>query len=132
MLVEEWKRKNPPIQRKPITNGNRIRAMTDEELTRLLNDIQVAAFLYGKCRTETLKYPSTPNEWYSWLKQEAVERAEKGEKRHDVGIVPYEEDGRAAEHGDSYGENRNDQDADIGEHIKCAEDFCEIRWPDEG
>lgn len=32
MTVEEWKRKNPPIQRKPITNADRIRAMTDEEL----------------------------------------------------------------------------------------------------
>ena len=32
MTVEEWKQKNPPIQRKPFTNADRIRAMTDEEL----------------------------------------------------------------------------------------------------
>lgn len=32
MTVEEWKRKNPPIQRKPQTNADRIRSMTDEEL----------------------------------------------------------------------------------------------------
>jgi hypothetical protein len=38
MEVEEWKQKNPPIRRKPITNADKIRAMTDEEL---------AVFLYG-------------------------------------------------------------------------------------
>lgn len=32
MIVEEWKRKNPPIQKKPQTNADRIRAMTDEEI----------------------------------------------------------------------------------------------------
>ena len=32
MTVEEWKRKNPPIQRRPQTNADKIRAMTDEEL----------------------------------------------------------------------------------------------------
>ena len=37
MTVEEWKRKNPPIQRKPITNADHIRAMTDEELAGLIS-----------------------------------------------------------------------------------------------
>ena len=32
MLVEEWKRKNPPIKRKPITNYDRIRAMDIDHL----------------------------------------------------------------------------------------------------
>ena len=32
MTVEEWKQENPPIRRKPITNADRIRSMTDEEL----------------------------------------------------------------------------------------------------
>lgn len=32
MTVEEWKRKNPPIQKKPITNGDLFRHMSDEEL----------------------------------------------------------------------------------------------------
>ena len=36
MTVEEWKRKNPPIKRKPLTNADRIRAMTDEELAEFL------------------------------------------------------------------------------------------------
>ena len=36
MTIEEWKRKNPPIQRKPQTNADRIRAMIDEELAEFL------------------------------------------------------------------------------------------------
>ena len=32
MTVEEQKRKNPPIQRKPITNADHVRSMTDDEL----------------------------------------------------------------------------------------------------
>lgn len=36
MTVEEWKRKNPPIQRKPQTNADRIRSMSDKELADFL------------------------------------------------------------------------------------------------
>lgn len=32
MTVEEWKQKNPPIQRKPQTNADKLRSMSDEEL----------------------------------------------------------------------------------------------------
>ena len=32
MTVEEWKRKNPPIRRKPMTNADRLRVMSDAEL----------------------------------------------------------------------------------------------------
>ena len=32
MTVDEWRRKNPPIQRKPMTNADRIRQMSDKEL----------------------------------------------------------------------------------------------------
>lgn len=32
MLVEEWKRKNPPIKRKPITNADRVRTMDIDHL----------------------------------------------------------------------------------------------------
>ena len=37
MTVEEWKRKNPPIRRKSITNADHIRAMTDKELAEFLS-----------------------------------------------------------------------------------------------
>ena len=36
MTVEEWKQKNLPIQRKHITNADRIRSMSDEELANFL------------------------------------------------------------------------------------------------
>ena len=58
MTVEEWKRKNPPIQRKIFTNGDKIRAMTDKELVEALHN--------------------TGSNWYSeeywlnWLKQEVI------------------------------------------------------------
>lgn len=39
MTVEEWKRKNPPIQRKPLTNADKIRAMNNEELAEWLASI---------------------------------------------------------------------------------------------
>lgn len=39
MTVEEWKQKNPPIQRTSITNADRIRSMSDEELAELLTAV---------------------------------------------------------------------------------------------
>ena len=40
MTVEEWKRKNPPIQRKSKTNADRIRAMSDEKLAEFLDGVK--------------------------------------------------------------------------------------------
>ena len=45
MTVEEWKQKNPPIRRKPITNADKIRAMTDEELAGLFADFETRCYL---------------------------------------------------------------------------------------
>lgn len=59
MTVEEWKRKNPPIQRKPITNADRIRAMTDEELAEWLDN-------------NTYRFP-IHKDWLKWLRQEATQ-----------------------------------------------------------
>lgn len=39
MTVEEWKRKNLPIRRNPLTNADRIRSMSDEELAEWLVSI---------------------------------------------------------------------------------------------
>ena len=55
MTVEEWKRKNPPIQRKPITNYDRIISKTPEELAEWL---EAHCYQYG---------------WLDWLKQEVKE-----------------------------------------------------------
>ena len=57
MTVEEWKRKNPPIQRKPITNADSIRMMNDEEL---------ASFLYWNADGNG----KTRQDWLNWLKVE--------------------------------------------------------------
>ena len=68
MTVEEWKRKNPPIQRKPITNADRIRAMSDEELAMWINDITTNALsvlaLGSDKPTKSIFY------WLNWLKKE--------------------------------------------------------------
>lgn len=57
MTVKEWKRKNPPIQRKPITNADRIRAMSDEELM-----LWLYAYADGSGKTR--------EQWLEWLKEE--------------------------------------------------------------
>ena len=48
---------------KPITNADRIRAMTDEELAEFLDDIE--------CNCGRIHYPTTLESWCDWLKQEA-------------------------------------------------------------
>ena len=63
MTVEEWKRKNPPIQRKPITNADRIRSMTDEELANKISGLESFALTCGG------GWP--PEKWLGWLRKEA-------------------------------------------------------------
>lgn len=62
MTVEEWKRKNPPIQRKPQTKADQIRNMSDEELCneyfRILNH-------------ELGRYTDSRAGLLEWLKQPA-------------------------------------------------------------
>ena len=69
MTVEEWKRKNPPIQRKPITNADRIRSMTDEELAAYMGDVQT----WGGCPNHGARNctENCADCWLYWLKQEA-------------------------------------------------------------
>ena len=73
MTVEEWKRKNPPIQRKPRTNVNRIRSMTDEELAEWLaahNERNAVCPNFGayNCQANCIQC------WLAWLKQKEEER----------------------------------------------------------
>ena len=58
-----------PKERKPQTNADRIRAMTDEELARFL-----CAYTYGceKCAAEKF-CGEGHNGWLKWLKQERCE-----------------------------------------------------------
>ena len=58
-------------ERKPITNADRIRAMTDEELAEWLDNVCKSAYDegYTKKTGEPLMppYPSTASEWSVWL-----------------------------------------------------------------
>lgn len=49
---------------KPVTNADRIRAMSDEELALFIHNVEAQA-----AETELVSYV---NEWLDWLKQEAV------------------------------------------------------------
>lgn len=74
MTVEEWKRKNPPIQRKPITNYDRIINKTPEELADFLYATWKQQDTFSKDVCE--RCPDTscqPKCWLDWLKQEAEE-----------------------------------------------------------
>lgn len=75
MTVEEWKRKNPPIQRKPQTNVDRIRAMNDEELDKFLGEVQwdVANYCGGVTQKQEYPVPEQRGAWLDWLRQEAEE-----------------------------------------------------------
>ena len=72
MTVEEWKRKNQPIQRKPQTNADRIRAMNDEELDKFLGEVQwdVANYCGGVTQKQEYPVPEQRGVWLDWLKQE--------------------------------------------------------------
>ena len=68
MTVEEWRRENPPIQRKPKTNADRIRAMSNKELAMWINDVTTNALsvlaLGSNKQTKSIFH------WLDWLKQE--------------------------------------------------------------
>ena len=69
MTVKEWKRKNPPIQRKPITNADRIRAMSDEELAEFIRNIMMhGCSAIGDL--DCLSYRSCAECLFKWLNSE--------------------------------------------------------------
>lgn len=55
---------------KPITNADRIRAMSDEELDELLNSIQGDAYLVGIHERSESRYTPYGKRWLDWLRQE--------------------------------------------------------------
>ena len=61
----------------PRTNADRIRAMTDEELSEYLAERSVAPSCTGKCHKDHEVYGELRtfchNCWLEWLKQEAKE-----------------------------------------------------------
>lgn len=61
MTVEEWKKKNPPIRRKPQTNYDRIVSKTPEEL---------ADYLWSVKKYDR-PYDKHISSWLRWLKATA-------------------------------------------------------------
>lgn len=62
------------FDRRPLTNADRIRAMTDEELTETLFDVANYSCPPGKEFTTALcgKYPDCKMCWLDWLRREVV------------------------------------------------------------
>ena len=58
---------------KPITQGDRIRNMTDEELDKFLGEVQwdVAKYCGGVTQNQEYPFPEHKGAWLDWLKQEA-------------------------------------------------------------
>ena len=70
MTVEEWKRKNPPIRRKPQTNADRIRSMSDEELAKFMcHNVSNGTVNCAFCAAKEFCHMGH-NGWLDWLKQE--------------------------------------------------------------
>lgn len=68
MTVEEWKRKNPPIQRKPLTNADRIRSMTDEELAEFITSRHYTPHCpVPQCETDEIT--DCEQCWLAWLRK---------------------------------------------------------------
>lgn len=55
---------------KPMTNADRIRAMSDEELADVLDHVQGDAFLVGVGARKNSVYPGAGVSWLDWLRQE--------------------------------------------------------------
>ena len=57
----------------PITNADRIRSMTDEELDKFLGEVQwdVANYCGGVTQKQEYPVPEQRGAWLNWLKEEA-------------------------------------------------------------
>ena len=61
-----------PKPRKPITNGDCIRSMSDEELAKWLDLLVNRAKIYGENRVWIKDTPRYYTDLLDWLKEEAV------------------------------------------------------------
>lgn len=64
MTVDEWKKKNPPIRRKPKTNYDLFISKTPEELTEYIRVFFPEVCPPGNCPGEDYCYKC----WLDWLK----------------------------------------------------------------
>ena len=56
-----------------MTWGDKIRAMSDEELATWLNTMQSNAWHSGRLQKTPNKYPSTNQTWLDWLREEVTD-----------------------------------------------------------
>ena len=63
------------VQKRIITNADRIRSMTDEELDKFLGEVQwdVANYCGGVTQKQEYPVPEQRRAWLDWLKEEAKE-----------------------------------------------------------
>ena len=62
------------VQRRIITNADRIRSMTDEELAAFLLDVDVKANSYGyEAADGAPGEDPLPEDWLAWLREEAAQ-----------------------------------------------------------
>lgn len=57
--------------RKALSNADRIRSMTDEELDGFLNEVQGDAYLVGFYARAESRFTPYGKRWLDWLRQEA-------------------------------------------------------------
>lgn len=74
----EWCAKNEEcgmFNPKTMTNADRLRAMSDEELDKFLGEVQwdVANYCGGVTQKQEYPVPEQRGAWIGWLKQEASE-----------------------------------------------------------
>ena len=73
--LEEGELEELLLHPKPLTNADRIRAMSDEELDKFLGEVQwdVANYCGGVTQKQEYPVPEQRGVWLDWLKQEAEE-----------------------------------------------------------
>lgn len=64
-----------PIETQTITNADRIRTMSDEELDKFLGEVQwdVANYCGGVTQKQEYPVPEQRGAWLDWLRQEATD-----------------------------------------------------------
>ena len=68
MTIEEWKKKNPPILRKPQTNYDRLISKTPEEMAEWIESIEPAACPWRDDYGDDCPYTDCHNCWLGWLR----------------------------------------------------------------
>ena len=61
------------IGEKPKTNADRIRALSDEELAKFMNERNACLRTHLRTAAECEEYHNCKDCWLDWLKQEAIE-----------------------------------------------------------